>query len=80
MDAVREAQRLDRFPGRNNRAEALRQVQAAADHLRVARERQDDAVVAARAQGATWSDLGRALGVSHQAVQQRYGAPPARGR
>lgn len=32
------------------------------------------AVAEARREGASWSDLGRALGVSKQAAQQRYGS------
>jgi hypothetical protein len=33
------------------------------------------AVTAARAAGASWATVGAALGVSAQAVQQRYGSP-----
>lgn len=33
-----------------------------------------DAVIAARAAGASWQKIGRLLGTSAQAAQQRYGA------
>lgn len=32
------------------------------------------AVLAARSDGASWPAIGRALGISHQAARQRYGA------
>jgi DNA-directed RNA polymerase specialized sigma24 family protein len=40
------------------------------------RSRQAVAVAAARAEGLTWTQIGAALGVSSQAVQQRYGKVP----
>lgn len=46
---------------------ALRLVELAAEQARRA------VVAQARAQGITWQDLADTLGVSRQAVQQRYG-------
>lgn len=50
--------------------ERLRQVSD--EHKRLASEL-EDRIRQARAAGATWTELARALGVSPQAVQQRYG-------
>lgn len=63
----------------NNRWDALDQVKGTAETLRSVTRRLDRQVLAARAAGATWVDLGRVLGVSPQAVQQKYGAPPKPG-
>ena len=41
---------------------------------RLAESRLIDFVAAARQNGASWSQIGRAIGVSKQAAQQRYGA------
>lgn len=40
---------------------------------RLAESRLIDIVHAARKNGASWSQIGRAIGVSKQAAQQRYG-------
>ena len=54
-------------------------VEAAADRLRAAEEELAASVGAARCLGYPWSDLGRAIGVSRQAAQQRFGGA-ARGQ
>lgn len=47
----------------------------AASHALVvqAEQMQQAGVVLSRRAGATWTDIGKALGVSKQAAQQRYG-------
>ena len=44
-----------------------------ADYGRRHAEQQGAAVARARHEGCTWADIGRALGVSQQAVHRRYG-------
>lgn len=39
----------------------------------VAARRQDAAAIAARQAGASWAEVGRALGISKQSAQARYG-------
>ncbi len=46
----------------------LREIVRVAEHL------QHDAVTAARQAGASWADVGQALGITRQASQQRFGA------
>lgn len=53
--------------------EVTRKVEAAADGVRRAIDALEDAVTAARADGASWSQIGRAAGVTKQAAQQRWG-------
>ncbi len=38
----------------------------------------DDAVAAARANGRSWAEVGLVLGITRQAVRERYGQPAAR--
>lgn len=51
---------------------ALEAAEAAAAELRAAEDQLAAAVVSARRLGHSWRELGNALGVSRQAVQQRY--------
>jgi hypothetical protein len=51
----------------------LRAITAAVDVVAQDQARLKDAVVAARANGRSWGMIARALGVSKQAAQQRYG-------
>jgi hypothetical protein len=54
----------------------LRRVAALADQRAQLEAAVAEAVAAARMEGASWSALGTALGVSAQAAQQRYGPSP----
>jgi hypothetical protein len=56
--------------------EALETVEAARDRLARAEADLVSAVAAARRRGCSWSELGRALAVSRQAAQQRFGSCP----
>lgn len=52
-----------------------------AAHMRRLREMQEQVpflVNVAREDGASWSDVGRALGTTRQAAWQRYGLPEVR--
>lgn len=53
----------------------LRQLKAAAQKASQAVDRE---ARKARARGATWTELGYALGISAQAAQKRYGTGPER--
>lgn len=57
----------------NNRWDALAAVEEAARLEASVTRRKDRAVIKARSTGASWTDLARVLGVSPQAVQQKYG-------
>jgi hypothetical protein len=60
--------------GDGQAVEQLRDVVATARRLhRVSEEVIERAVVRARVCGASWSEVGRALGVTRQGAQQRYG-------
>jgi hypothetical protein len=59
----------------NRRWDALEQLRVTADQERELQERRHRHVMAARKLGASWVDIARVLGVSPQAVQQRYGRP-----
>jgi hypothetical protein len=48
----------------------------AARALRLAEQRVERGARLARDAGASWSHLGDAVGISRQAAQQRFGAPP----
>lgn len=50
----------------------LAQLTAAEDITRTMKAKQTSAVLDARALGATWEDIGAALGLTRQAAQQRY--------
>jgi hypothetical protein len=60
----------------NNRWDALEGVKGAIELERSVIRRRDRQVRAARSAGATWTELSKILGVSPQAVQQRYGRSP----
>jgi hypothetical protein len=49
----------------------------AADDLKEAADELDRVAVACRELGCSWADMGRAMRVSRQAAQQRYGQPRA---
>jgi hypothetical protein len=51
---------------------ALKKLETAAARLAVAESQRDAAVAAAMESGCTWSDIGRALGVSAQAAHRRF--------
>ena len=51
---------------------ALLAVEAAARRLRAAEAELSDAVAEARSKGHSWGELGRSIGLSRQAVQQRF--------
>jgi hypothetical protein len=54
--------------------EALRMIEAAAEaHARTRREL-DAAVAAGRTTGASWADVGRAVGISRQSARERWGS------
>jgi hypothetical protein len=54
----------------------LRKVLNAANGIDAAEERLRDAVRGARSNGYSWGRIGMILGISRQAVQQRYGDSP----
>jgi DNA-directed RNA polymerase specialized sigma24 family protein len=58
----------------NSRDDALQLLADNAAAIASARARQDRLVISARGRGASWTSIAGALGVSPQAVQQRYGA------
>jgi len=58
---------------------ALREVERSCDELRAAQQRLEDAVLAARAAGATWAQVGDATGMSRQAAHERWGHQPRGG-
>ncbi|MCK6067034.1 MULTISPECIES: hypothetical protein [Microbacterium] len=51
------------------------EIREAQDAVRVARERLEAAVDAARAAGRTWADIGKELGMTRQAAFKRFGKP-----
>lgn len=53
---------------------AVAEIEAAAAQRRAVEERVTSAVQAARGAGVTWTEIGAALGVSHQAAIKRYGS------
>jgi hypothetical protein len=60
----------------NNRWDAIRSLEQTVALERDVARRRSRQVRAARAAGASWTELARVLGVSPQAVQQRYGKQP----
>ncbi|CAN5515883.1 hypothetical protein BH10ACT6_BH10ACT6_01200 [soil metagenome] len=50
----------------------VRSMRQARDEVAAAQRRLAELVLYARESGATWAEIGRALGISRQAVQQRY--------
>jgi len=62
-------------------AQAITAVTAAAGAARAATRGLDEAVIAARRGGASWTDIGRGVGITRQSAHQRWGtlaagAPP----
>lgn len=53
-------------------AEPLDELTDAAGYSKLVDKMVKTAVVAARAKGATWQQVGAALGVSHQAARKRF--------
>jgi EAL domain-containing protein (putative c-di-GMP-specific phosphodiesterase class I) len=58
--------------GGGDRVDAIEQVRVAAETLRLAEGALTDAVVVARHAGATWEDMGHALGMTRQGASRRY--------
>lgn len=54
----------------------LQALERSSTQVRVAQQRLEDAVLAARAAGATWAQIGDAAGVSRQAAHERWGHQP----
>lgn len=51
------------------------EIRAAMDALQGARRHLESAVLAARANGRTWAEIGETLGMTRQAAYKRFGAP-----
>ena len=78
--AIEELEAVDREPIEFDKPDAVvdewfsgacwRELAAARDDL--ARARYEDAVLAARAAGFSWSEIGRTLGVSRQQLHRRF--------
>lgn len=58
---------------------AVQAVGGACQNVKAALAVLDDAVVAARAAGATWSQIGMATGMSRQSAHERWGHIPRAG-
>jgi hypothetical protein len=56
-----------------SKQQSLDHLSSFVSHLRNAEDAVEDAVQKARDEGASWSEIGVALGVTRQAAQQRYG-------
>ena len=52
---------------------AVARIESAVRAKRVAEQDVEDAVLAARANGVTWTEIGAALGITHQGAIKRYG-------
>ncbi len=52
---------------------AVTHIESAVHAKRVAEQDVKDAVLAARAAGVTWTEIGAALGITHQGAIKRYG-------
>ncbi len=52
---------------------AVAHIEAAVRAKRAAEQDIEDAVIAARANGVTWTEIGAALGITHQGAIKRYG-------
>lgn len=65
-------------PRRDVRADVADELETIARDRAALERRQGDVVRRGRADGMTWAELGRLLGVTGQAVSMRYGRPPAR--
>lgn len=59
--------------------EALEALERSSAGVRAAQLRLEDAVLAARAAGASWAQIGDAAGVSRQAAHERWGHQPRGG-
>jgi len=55
---------------------SMRELSAARDDLARARARYDEAVRTARNAGLSWSEIGRVLGISKQALHRQFSGPP----
>ena len=66
---------LDLYTTPTNDAKNFRRIIAARENLDKARKELQDAVADARAAGESWTVIGRALGVTRQAAQQRFKDP-----
>jgi hypothetical protein len=74
-DKMRSAVGRTNVPRKLPGAELTELVEAARA-LRLAEQRVERAARRARDAGASWSHLGDAIGITRQAAQQRFGAPP----
>lgn len=57
---------------------SLHKIRGAVGEIDRARQRLDRLVAKARHDGATWTEVGFALGITAQGAQKRYGAPQER--
>lgn len=64
-------QRRQTVPKRS-RQTIISELEQSADHLKAAEARLDELVIEARDAGATWEEIGRALGVTTQTAHRRY--------
>jgi hypothetical protein len=70
VEAAIQAEWWDLHAGPYEKLAAVSQTAAAAHK---ARRQLDDAVSAAREAGASWADIGRAVGISRQSAHERWG-------
>lgn len=66
---------VPRVPRGNARWDALSALATTVEQIESLEARRDRQVLDARSKGASWVDCGMALGVSAQAVQQRFSKP-----
>ena len=53
----------------------MNDIRKAAETLQAARGQLEAAVLAGRAQGQTWAEIGETLGMTRQAAYKRFGTP-----